>query len=191
MGAPQTVPRRPISVADYHKMIDAGVFHEDDRVELIEGELIQMAPMGGAHMQLINLLNRMLVQQVGEDGVVSPQNPVALEPDSEPEPDFVVFRPECLRRAEVPGSRDVLLIIEVSHSTLAYDREVKIPLYAKHAIPEVWLFESANCSVTIYREPARDSYHRVLTPQRTETISPLLLPKVRLWLEQVWPTPSG
>lgn len=191
MGAPLTIPRRPISVADYHKMIEAGVFHEDDRIELIEGELIQMAPMGGVHMQLINLLNRMLVQQVGEDGVVSPQNPVALVPDSEPEPDFVVFRPECLRCAEVPGARDVLLIIEGSHSTLAYDRDVKIPLYAKHAIPEVWLFEPVNCSVTIYREPAPNSYQRVLTPKRTETISPVLLPKVALPLEQLWQMPSA
>jgi Uma2 family endonuclease len=191
MGAPLTIPRRPISVTDYHKMIDAGVFHEDDRVELIEGELIKMAPMGGAHMQLVNLLNRLLVQQVGEDGVVSPQNPVALEPDSEPEPDFVVFRPECLWRAEVPGSRDVLLIVEVSHSTLAYDRDVKVPLYAQHGIPEVWLFEPTNCLVTIYREPELNTYRRVLTPQRTETISPLLLPNARLSLEQLWPKPAG
>jgi Uma2 family endonuclease len=189
MGAPLTVPRRPISVADYHKMIDAGVFHEDDRVELIEGELIQMAPMGGAHMRLINLLNRMLVQQVGEDGVVSPQNPVALVPDSEPEPDFVVFRPECLRRAEVPGAGDVLLIVEVSQSTLAYDRDVKVPLYAQHGIPEVWLFEPTNESATIYREPVRSTCERVLTPQRTATISPLLLPKVTLSLEQLWQKP--
>ena len=186
MGAPVSIPRRPISVSDYHKMVEAGIFNETDRVELIEGELIQMAPIGGPHMQLINLLNRILVQQVGDDGVVSPQNAVALEPDSEPEPDFVVLRPECFYRAEVPTAKDVMLIIEVSHSTLAYDRDVKIPLYAKHGIPEVWIFEAANRSVSIYREPARNSYGRLLTPDRSETKSPLLLPKVQLRLRDVW-----
>jgi Uma2 family endonuclease len=186
MGAPLSIPRRPISVSEYHKMVDAGVFHENDRIELIEGELIQMAPIGGPHMQLVNVLNRMLVQQIGEDGVVSPQNAVALEPDSEPEPDFVVLRPEWLYRTDVPTAMDVLLIIEVSHSTLAYDRDVKVPLYAKHGIPEVWIFEALNRSVSIYREPARNSYRRLLTPDRTETISPLLLPNVKLSLRDVW-----
>jgi Uma2 family endonuclease len=186
MGAPLSIPRRPLSVSDYHKMVEAGVFNENDRVELIEGELIQMAPIGGPHMQLINLLNRLLVQQVGEDGVVSPQNAVALQPDSEPEPDFVVLRPECLYWTAVPTAKDVLLIIEVSHSTLAYDRDVKIPLYAKHGIPEVWIFEPANRLVSIYREPARNSYRRVLTSDRSETISPSLLPKVQLRLRDVW-----
>ena len=186
MGAPLSIPRRPISVLDYHKMVEAGVFNENDRVELIEGELIQMAPIGGPHLQLINLLNRILVLQVGEDAVVSPQNAVALEPDSEPEPDFVVLRPECLYRAEVPTAKDVLLIIEVSHSTLAYDRDVKIPLYAKHGIPEVWIFEPATRSVSIYREPAANSYRRLLTPDRSETISPSLLPNVQLRLRDLW-----
>jgi Uma2 family endonuclease len=186
MGAPLTIPRRPISVLEYHKMIDAGVFHEDDRIELIEGELIQMAPIGGPHMQLVNVLNRILVQQIGDDGVVSPQNAVALEPDSEPEPDFVVLRPEWLYRTEVPTAKDVLLIIEVSHSTLAYDRDVKIPLYAKHAIPEVWIFEAANRSVSIYREPVRGTYRRLLTPERSDVISPLLLPKVQVRLSELW-----
>lgn len=187
MGAPQSIPRRAISVTEYHKMIDAGVFHEDDRMELIEGELIQMAPIGGPHMQLVNLLTRILVQQVAEDGVVSPQNPVALPPDSEPEPDFVVLGPECLRRTEVPTARDVLLLVEVAHSSLAYDRDVKIPLYAKHGIPEVWLFDTTSRSVSIYREPVRNSYRRLLIPERSETISPSLLPKVKLSLSDLWP----
>jgi Uma2 family endonuclease len=186
MGAPQSIPRRPISVSEYHKMVEAGVFHEDDRMELIEGELIQMAPIGGPHIQLVNVLNRILVQQLGDDGVVSPQNSVALEPDSEPEPDFVVLRPECLYRTEVPTAKDVLLIIEVSHSTLAYDRDVKIPLYARHAIPEVWIFEAANRSVSIYREPVRGAYRRLLTPDHSEIISPELLPKVQVRLRDLW-----
>ena len=117
MGAPQSIPRRLISVSDYHKMGDAGVLKDTDRVELIEGELVQKAPIGGPHMQLVNLLNRMLVRLVGDDGVVSPQNPISLPPDSEPEPDLVVLRPEWLRRTEVPNAQDVLLVVEISVTT--------------------------------------------------------------------------
>jgi Uma2 family endonuclease len=102
MGAPLSIPRRPISVSDYHKMVDAGVFHEDDRVELIERELIQMSPIGGPHIQLSNLLNRLLDRQLGDTGIVSVQNPISLPPDSEPEPDIAILRPECLRRKDVP-----------------------------------------------------------------------------------------
>ena len=186
MGAPLSIPRRAISVREYHKMIDAGVFRDDDQIELIEGELIQMSPISGPHMQLVNILTRILVQQVGEAGVVSPQNPIALAPDSEPEPDFVILRPECLHRTDVPTAQDVLLVVEVSHSSLAYDRDVKIPLYAKHGIPEVWIFETTSRSVSIYRDPMRSNYQRLLTPDRTETISPALLPNVQIRLRDVW-----
>ena len=186
MGAPQSIPRRLISVTEYHKMGAAGVFSTTDRIELIDGELIQMAPIGGSHLRLVNLLNRMLVQQLGDDGVVSPQNPISLPPDSEPEPDLVVLRPACLNRAEVPTAHDVLLIVEVSVTTLDYDRDVKIPLYAAHAIPEVWLFDVATRSVSIFREPTRNGYRRLLTPSQSDTITALLLPAVQVPLAKLW-----
>lgn len=186
MGAPHSVPRRLISLGDYHKMGDAGVFHPTDRVELIEGELIQMAPIGGAHIQLVNILTRLLVTRVGEEGVVSTQNPISLPPDSEPEPDIAILRPECLHRKEVPSAKDVLLVIEVSVTTLEYDRDVKTPLYAVHGIPEVWIFDPTTLAVFIYREPTRSGYRRLLTPLVEEAISPQLLPDVRLLLRDVW-----
>ena len=186
MGAPQSMPRRLISVSEYHKMGAAGVFGFTDRVELIDGELIQVAPIDGSHLRLVNLLNRTLVRQLGEDGVVSPQNPISLPPDSEPEPDLVVQRPECLNRKEVPCAQDVLLIVEVSVTTLEYDRDVKIPLYATHAIPEVWLFDVETRSVSIYREPTRNGYRRLLTPRQNDTITALLLPNVQVPLSKLW-----
>ncbi len=186
MGAPQSIPRRLISLGEYHKMGDAGVFHPTDRVELIQGELIQMAPIGGAHIQLVNLITRILDRQVGEEAVVSAQNPILLPPDSEPEPDISVLRPECLYRKEVPSAKDVLLVIEVSVTTLEYDRDVKIPLYAAHGIPEVWIFDPTTRAVLMYREPTRNSYQRLLTPQNDEVVSPQLLPNVRLVLRDVW-----
>jgi Uma2 family endonuclease len=187
MGAPLTIPRRLISVRDYHQMAKVGILGEDDRVELIEGELIQMAPIGGSHLQLVNLLTRLLVRKVGDDGVVSPQNPISLYPDSEPEPDLVVLRPECLYREEVPGVADVLLLIEISSSTLDYDRGVKVPLYAKHGVTEVWLFDTSTRSMTVFLDPTATGYTRVLSPKRGDTVTPVSLPKVQLSLTDIWP----
>lgn len=186
MGAPLRFPRRLLSVTEYHKMGEAGVFRPNDRVELIEGELIQMSPIGGPHIQLLNLLINTLHPQLGGGGIISPQNPISLPPDSEPEPDITILRPECLRRKDVPRAEDVLLVIEISASTLDYDQDVKIPLYAKHAIPEVWIFNEAARAVSDYREPAKTAFRRLLTPQRNETISPILLPHVKVSLADLW-----
>lgn len=186
MGAPVKFPRRLLNLAEYHKMGAAGVFSPNDRVELIEGELFEMAPIGGAHIQLLNLLIDLLHPQVRGAGVLSPQNPISLPPDSEPEPDIAVLRRECLRRKQVPGAQDVLLLIEISASTLDYDRDVKIPLYAKHGIPEVWLFDERARAVSMYRDPARTAFRTLLTPSRNATISPLRLPTVRLSLAELW-----
>ena len=98
----------------------------------------------------------------------------------------MVLRPEWLRRTEVPSAQDVLLIVEISVTTVEYDRDVKIPLYAKHAIPEVWFFEPVTQSVSVYREPARNEYRRLLTPQKHDTITAVMLPSVRVLLTDLW-----
>ena len=186
MGTPLRFPRRLLSVSEYHKMGRAGVFSDKDRIELIEGELIQMSPIGGAHIQLLNLLIELLHPQLRGIGVISPQNPISLPPDSEPEPDIAILRPECLRRKDVPRATDVLLLVEISATTLDYDRDVKVPLYAKHAIPEVWIIDETARSVSIYREPATTTYLHLLTPDKNDTICPLLLPNVQVSLRDLW-----
>ena len=186
MGATPNIPRRRISVSDYQKMGEAGVFGHAERVELIDGELIQMAPIGGPHMQLVNLLHDLLTRALGGRGMVSQQNPISLPPDSEPEPDLVVLPREWLRRAEVPRAVDVLLLIEVSVSTLDYDRNVKIPLYAKHAISEVWLLDVSARTMSVYLDPAPNGYRRVLTPTPNEVVTPLHLPGVDIALSELW-----
>ena len=120
------VPRRPLTVAEDHRMGEAGIFTEDDRVELIEGQLVAMTPIGSGHSGTVNGLNYLLVRAVGECGVVAVQNPVLLDNHSEPEPDFAVLkpRPDAYRAAH-PRPADVLLIVEVADSSLAYDRTVK------------------------------------------------------------------
>jgi Uma2 family endonuclease len=186
MGAPLTVPRRLITVDQFHRMGEAGIFHENEHIELIEGELIQMAPIGGHHLQLVNVLTRLLDRQVADEGVVSPQNPISLPPDNEPQPDIAILRPANLRRRVVPTAQDVLLVVEVSVTTLEYDRDVKIPIYARHPIPEAWLVDAQSESVSIYLDPSPKGYRRLLTPQKSETISPILLPNVRIRLSELW-----
>ncbi len=134
------VTRRRFTVHDYHRMGEAGILHEDDRVELIEGELVEMAAIGTRHLTCVNGLTRMLVRGVGDEAIVSVQNPVRLDEHSEPQPDLTVLRMRDYRES-LPVPEDVLLLIEVSDTTLAYDRGVKLPLYARSGIREVWIVD--------------------------------------------------
>lgn len=185
---PLDVPRRPITVDEYHRMGEVGLLHEDDRVELIEGNLIQMAPIGTKHIQMVNALNMALSQQINAgDAVVSVQNPILLPPLSEPQPDLTLIAPEFARRLALPQPKDVLLLIEVADSTLRYDRETKIPLYARHGLVEVWLFDVEFQSITVYRDPAPAGYRTVAAPGRDERLSPLRFPKVAIIPGDLWP----
>jgi hypothetical protein len=125
----QQVTRWRFTVHDYHRMGEAGILHEDDRVELIEGEIVEMAAIGTRHFSCVNRLNWLLVMSVGDEAVVSVQNPVRLNEHTEPQPDLTVIRPRNYTES-LPVPEDVLLLIEVSDTTLAYDRNIKLPLYA-------------------------------------------------------------
>ena len=171
------VTRRPLTVAEYHRMGEAGILTEDDRVELIEGQLIAMSPIGSDHSGTVNALNRMLVRAVGDRGVVAVQNPVQLDDLSEPQPDFSVLKPreDDYRRA-TPRPDEVLLIIEVANTSLAYDRAVKRALYARHGIPEFWIVNLAANEVEVCRGPAGDQYASVARVGREGILEPELLP---------------
>jgi len=171
------VVRRPLTIAEYHRMGEVGILTEDDRVELIEGELIAMSPIGSNHAGTVNTLTRQLVQVVGERGVVAVQNPVHLDDLSEPQPDFAVLKPRSddYRRA-TPRPDDVLLIIEVADSSLAYDRAVKRALYARHNIPEFWIVNLAAGEVEVCRKPTGDHYASISCVGHKGTLQPELLP---------------
>jgi Uma2 family endonuclease len=186
LGAPLSVPRRLLSVEEYYQLNRAGVLREDDRVELIEGEMIEMAPIGGPHIHLVNLLNKLFATQLGDHGFVSVQNPVILPPRNAPQPDLAILAPSSIASKEVPRAQDVLLLIEVAHTTADYDRDVKIPIYARHGIIEVWLFEVEAQRLSIYLEPAARGYQRQLRPAHDETVSPSLLPSVKISLADLW-----
>ena len=176
---PET-PRRLLTVDDYHRMAEAGILTDDDRVELIEGELVAMAPIGSEHIAASNVLNRMLVVAVGERGVVSVGNPVRLNRLSEPQPDFAVLRPRDDYKTMLPRPEDTMLAVEVSNTSLAYDRNIKLALYARSGIPEVWIVNLAAEAVEVYRAPAEDGYTVVIRAGRSDGLTIAALPGVSL-----------
>lgn len=170
--------RHRLTVADYYRMAEAGIFDEDDRVELIDGEIIDMAPIGSEHASSVKRLNRRFDRAVGEQAIVSVQNPVRLDEHNEPEPDIALLRyREDFYRSAHPGPDDVLLIVEVAHTSLRYDREIKLPLYARHRIPEVWVVDLDNRRLEIYRWPEGETYRDKACPAPNESIAPAALPE--------------
>jgi len=165
----QRLSRWRFTVHDYHRMGEAGILHEDDRVELIEGELVEMTAIGTRHFSCVNRLTRMLVMHAGDDAIVSVQNPVRLNEYTEPQPDLAVIRPRDYRES-LPEPDDVLLLIEVSDTTLAYDRGVKLALYARAGIGEVWIVDLPNETIERYTSPSADGYRHADQKGRGQTL---------------------
>lgn len=187
---PTLAEARPIfrlGVEAYHQMIHAGIFGEDDRVELIDGELRAMPPINPDHAGKTNRLNRLLTLRVGDTGLVSVQNPLTLAPRSEPEPDLMLLRPRGdFYEGANPTPADTLLVIEICDTSLRYDREIKVPLYAAHGVPEVWLVDLQHRRLELYREPGSDGYRLLLRPDPSEVLAPLLLPNLRIRVDDIW-----
>ena len=155
---PGNRPHR-FTVSDYHRMADAGIFDEDSRVELIRGQIIDMAAIGSPHLGMVNRLTRLLSALLAGRGALSVQNPVRLDDGSEPQPDMAILKPRVDDYGTAtPGPGDVLLLIEVSDSTLRYDRTVKVPLYAESGVSECWLVDLAGRAVEVYRRPVGGRY---------------------------------
>ena len=151
------------TVDEYEQMIATGILKHDDRVELIRGEIREMSPIGDAHASRVNRLNSLLCLRTEGRAIVNVQNPIVLA-DSEPEPDFALLRykPDFYESGKPTGA-DVLLVIEVSDSTLEFDREIKAPLYAEAGIPEYWIINLVEGCLEVYRSPESQGYGTVLT----------------------------
>lgn len=179
MGAFDHVPRHKLSVEDYHKMGEAGILTEDSRVELIEGELIDMAPIGSEHAGAVNRLTHRFVAAVGDSAIVQVQGPLRLGDRSEPQPDVLVLRPRAdYYSGAVATAADVLLAVEVADSSLGLDQSTKIPLYAAHGIPEVWIVDLRNRLLSVYRDPGDAVYRNVQTTATASRIQLSQLPGV-------------
>ena len=184
-AAPQPhsdLPRRRFTVAEYHRMAEAGILMEDDPVELIAGEIIEMSPTGQRHIRAVNRLTRLLHQLCGDDVTISVQNPIRLADNSEPEPDIVVLRGTDGGTANVA---DVLLVIEVAETSRDYDRNVKFPMYAAAGIPESWLFDLAGVAIERHTEPHEGGYRQITIARRGESIASTVLPGVTFSVDAI------
>jgi Uma2 family endonuclease len=151
-----------LTVDDYRRMAEIGVLAPDARVELIEGGIVDMAPIGSRHAAAADLLAEGLIGVLAGSAIVRVQGPIRLGLSSEPQPDLAVLRPREDRYATgLPGAGDVLLVIEVSDATLAFDKEVKSRLYARHGIPEFWLLDLVHDEISISTAPRADAYAAV------------------------------
>lgn len=173
--------RHLFSVEEYYKMTLSGILGEDDRVELIEGEVTEMTPISNKHSLCVNRLNRLFSQILEDNAIVSVQNPVRLDQHSEPQPDIALIRPPFERYVSShPSPEDVFLMVEVAESSYDYDRCVKIPLYSRHGIPEVWLIDLNNEKIEAFRNPSPEGYRIVETFFSGDTIPISAFPSIKI-----------
>ncbi|HET7292249.1 MAG TPA: Uma2 family endonuclease [Vicinamibacteria bacterium] len=155
-------PRRRITVVDYHRMIEAGILGEDDRVELLEGVIVEMSPQSERHAQAIQRLTRILFRSLGEEYAIRPQLPLTFGENSEPEPDLAVLRAQDARSDQEHPTR-ALLVIEVAGESLRKDRAVKSNLYARFGVPEYWVVNLVERTIEVHRDPGADGHYRATT----------------------------
>ena len=176
-AASDLVRRHPLSVAEYERMAEAGVFADGVRIELIEGELFDRAPIGPDHQSITDLLNERFVLALRGAAIVRVQGPIVLGDLSAPEPDLALLRRRENFYADAhPRAPDVLLAVEVAHSSLAHDRDVKLPVYARHGVPEVWLIDVAGKRLTACRDLGPEGYRRKDAVEPPGPLAPTALP---------------
>ncbi len=177
------IQRHRLTVEEYHRMGEAGILGEDARVELIEGELIDMTPVGSRHAGTVSALNDTFAVALHGRAIVAVQSPVTLVEESEPQPDLAIlkFRADYYRDAH-PGPGDVHLLIEVADISVRYDRDIKVALYARNGIREVWLVDLAEMRLEVYHGPEGGEYRHV-DYYRSGTVSPTAFADVAVELE--------
>jgi Uma2 family endonuclease len=171
--------RHRFTVAEYERMGAAGIFGEDDRVELIAGEIIEMSPIGRRHVVAVDRLANRFGRRLGARVIVRVQSPVRLGEQDEPQPDVVLLRArDDFYASSDPTSADLLLVVEVAETSLRYDRRVKIPLYARHGVAEAWLLDVTRRTLTVFRDPAPTGYRTGRVPRPGDRLAPLAFPDV-------------
>jgi Uma2 family endonuclease len=180
--------KKLFTVDDYHKMGDAGILGEDDRVELIEGEIVQISPIGSRHAGSVNRVAHLLMKALGNRAVVSIQNPVELDEHNEFQPDIAVLKPrEDYYTSHIPGPKDVLFLIEVADSSEDRDLNHKVPLYARRGIEESWVVLVERNEIVVGRAPSAEGYKDVTRLSAGATLSPLAFSDLKFPFESILP----
>jgi Uma2 family endonuclease len=173
---PQT---RLFNSDEYFKMAEVGILKDDEAVELINGKILKMSPVGFSHSGHVNRLTKLLTLLVADKAIVSVQNPLQLGNISEPEPDLMLLKPEdSFYSTRHPHASDVLLLIEVSNTTLTFDRSKKMALYAQYQIPEYWILNLTDQCLEVYRQPEHNKYTQQQILTKDDSIQLLLLPEI-------------
>jgi Uma2 family endonuclease len=181
------IGRRLFTLDEYHRLGEAGILTADDRVELIEGEIVQMPPIGSDHASVVDILNVFFTRGLDPaTGQVRIQNPITLKGRSEVQPDLVVALPRQDRyRSHNPAADEVLLAIEVADSTLRFDRQVKLPLYASASVPEVWIVNLVARTIDVFRKPNEAGYGETQTLKRGESVAPSAFPELTVAVNDI------
>jgi Uma2 family endonuclease len=180
--------RHPITVEEYLRMGEGNVFAPDARLELIEGEIIEMAPIGSPHAGTVAILGQLLVRAAGDAGVVWVQNPVRIGDRSMPQPDVVLLKPRAdMYTRSHPLPAEVLLLIEVSDSTLRFDVATKVPLYARAGVVEAWVVDLEASVVRVYRDPEATGYRAGFTVSGEDRVTALAMPRVSVRVSELFP----
>jgi Uma2 family endonuclease len=187
MPAATAIKKRRFNVHEYHRMAETGILTPDDRVQLLDGEVVVMAAVGSRHAAVVTRLNY-LFTDIGKTHLVRIQQPVRLGEWSEPEPDVSILEPRTdFYDSAHPTPEDTLLVIEVSLSTLRLDREVKLPLYAAAGIAECWIVNLEADRIEVSREPGPEGYGEMQPRSRGESITPVALPEVVVAVDDIIP----
>ena len=183
-----TLLRRRFTVAEYEKMTEAGILCPEDHVELLAGEIVQMAAEGMRHMSCIMHANRWFSARVSDSAVVLVQSPIRISEHAMPEPDLALLRLEpTLYASRYPEPRDVLLLIEVSDSSIGRDHAVKLPLYSGAAIHELWIVDLTTDAIEVYRDPSAAGYREMQRYERGSTIALAALPSLVVPVDEILP----
>lgn len=182
----EQLPRKQFTTAEYHRMIEAGILTEDDRLELLEGEIIKMAAIGPRYAMCVNTLAALLITKLKKSVIVGIQSPIELSDSSEPEPDISIVKKRADRYADKhPTPDDIFLVIEVADSTVETDRRCKIPAYAHAGIPEVWLVDLNNDRIEIHTQPDQGFYREVRIVTREQRVASKSVPALTLKADDI------
>lgn len=175
------VTRKLFTTDEYYKMAEAGILTPDDRVELIEGEIIRMSPIGTRHAGCVNRATDLFTLKFRGRAIVTVQNPAHLNQYNEPQPDILLLKPrEDYYSSKHPSAEDTLLLLEVADTSLGFDLKVKIPLYAAMGVSEVWVADLRKDVIRVFRNPEAGQYRTVLTFSAEDTLSVLAFPDIVL-----------
>lgn len=179
--------RRQFTVDDYARMRETGILSEDDRVELLDGAIYSMSPLGPLHIALVNRLNKLLMKQVSDDAVVSVQNSVRLDDYSEPQPDIAILRLQADDyEQELARPDDILLLIEIADTSLEYDRDQKLPRYAASGIAEVWIVDANQQMIEQYTQPLQGQYTHIHKCLKGNTIQSTMMPQIQFTTDRIF-----